>query len=264
MSLTWLLEPYIHDEVHAALRPLATRRGHRALLWKDEWLERWPSLEEGTVIFHGSLGTADKIAASSPWNPGAFCATSRFLCSAWYEAASEWLLHREYAFTTVDAFVAAPSKLFSRFGDPEALFVRPDSPLKPFSGRVISRDNVSLEALDHGFYYEDVDLPIVAAPVQNVGREWRYVVASGEVITGSGYSAATRSASTEEAKGRPWDFAAQVATSLPAPEAVFVLDICEVEDELRVIELNPFSGADLYGCELQAIVDLFERLSHRS
>ena len=40
-------------------------------------------------------------------------------------------------------------------GDPSRIFVRPDSPLKPFSGRVLDRDSISLAALDHGFYFDD-------------------------------------------------------------------------------------------------------------
>jgi hypothetical protein len=36
---------------------------------------------------------------------------------------------------------------------------------------------------------------------------------------------------------------------LPAPQEVYVLDICESGSELRLLELNPFSGADLYACD---------------
>ena len=41
------------------------------------------------------------------------------------------------------------------------MFVRPDSPLEPFAGRVLARDKISLAALDHGFYYDDAYLPVV-------------------------------------------------------------------------------------------------------
>ena len=39
-----------------------------------------------------------------------------------------------------------------------------------------------------------------------------------------------------------------------APEPVFVLDLCEHAGELRLLELNPFSGADLYDCDRARIV----------
>jgi hypothetical protein len=51
-----------------------------------------------------------------------------------------------------------------------------------------------------------------------------------------------------------WDFAAEIATELTPPQRVYVLDVCETEDGYRLLELNPFSGADLYGCDLDAVV----------
>ena len=39
-----------------------------------------------------------------------------------------------------------------------------------------------------------------------------------------------------------------------APEPVFVLDLAETPNGLRVVELNPFSGADLYACDPDAVV----------
>jgi hypothetical protein len=32
------------------------------------------------------------------------------------------------------------------------------------------------------------------------------------------------------------------------------MDICEADGELRLLELNPFSGADLYACRLDDVV----------
>ena len=70
-----------------------------------------------------------------------------------------------------------------------------DSPLKPFSGRVVKLQGLSLRQLDHGFYYDDSDLPIVVAPVRtNIAPlEWRLVVVQNQVVAGSGYTASTRS-----------------------------------------------------------------------
>jgi hypothetical protein len=34
----------------------------------------------------------------------------------------------------------------------------------------------------HGFYFDDVRLPVVVAPVQPVEREWRYVVVDRSVV----------------------------------------------------------------------------------
>ncbi|MBL4850047.1 MAG: hypothetical protein JKY65_31345 [Planctomycetes bacterium] len=51
-----------------------------------------------------------------------------------------------------------------------------------------------------------------------------------------------------------WEKAEAIAAGLPAPEAAFVLDLCEHEGAISLIELNPFSGADLYDCDRDRIV----------
>ncbi|MEM7385179.1 MAG: hypothetical protein AAF514_09570 [Verrucomicrobiota bacterium] len=81
--------------------------------------------------------------------------------------------------------MAKAEGIATKLGSPRSLFLRPDSPLKPFSGRVVEVKDISLEKLDHGFYYEDETLPVVAAPVRQVGNEWRFVVASQRVVAGS-------------------------------------------------------------------------------
>jgi hypothetical protein len=248
--MTWVLETDVFGESYG-LPAAAHAAGHRVVHWNDDWWQdsRWPELDQERVIFHGSLGNASRIAAELPWRPGAFCDTARFHCSAYYPSAARWLLNRKWAFTTVAQLVEAPAPTLESIGAVERFFVRPDSPLKPFSGRVVDRDKLSLEALDHGFYYDDQILPIVVAPVATVDREWRYVVVAGEVVAGSAYQADGRTALPDDPSGEPWRYAASVASILPAPQEVYVLDICESGSELRLLELNPFSGADLYACD---------------
>jgi hypothetical protein len=35
---------------------------------------------------------------------------------------------------------------------------------------------------------------------------------------------------------------------------VYVLDVCESEGRLHLLDLGPFSGADLYACDREAVV----------
>ena len=150
--------------------------------------------------------------------------------------------------------VESSAAVLAKRGVQGSVFVRPDSPLKPFSGRVLSADNITLPALDHGFYFEDEQLPVVIAPARAIGAEWRFVVVNGEVVTGSGHIAEGRRAGEDAADSPAWRLAAEIAREMPLPEPVVVLGICEVDGALRLLELNPFSGADLYDCDLTAVV----------
>lgn len=113
---------------------------------------------------------------------------------------------------------------------------------------------MSLAALDHGFYYDDPALPVVVAPVRSVGREWRYVVVDRLVVAGSAYASDGRSALPDDPGGSPWAFASDLARQIDPPEDVYVMDVCEADGQLWLLELNPFSGADLYACRCQDIV----------
>ncbi len=164
------------------------------------------------------------------------------------------LLHPKWAILPASELIQRGDELFDQIGDGQKLFVRPDSPLKPFSGRVVTKGKLTLAALDHGFYYDDPNLPVVAAPVQTVSREWRFVIVNRRVVAGSGYQADGRIATSNDALDNARQFAAEVVESLPPPDPVYVLDVCETSHGLRLIELNPFSGADLYGCDGPSIV----------
>nr|WP_315861463.1 ATP-grasp domain-containing protein [Stieleria tagensis] len=241
---------------HARLRAAINEAGHRIVESRDDWwLDEPPQFDKQTpVVFHGSLGNAAVIEVKADWTPGSFCPVNDFCCTAWYPRASKWLLHRDWRCVPANDLVANAADVASSIGCTDRVFVRPDSPLKPFSGRVLDVDSISLKALDHGFYYEDETLPVIVAPVANVGREWRFVIVDGQVITGSSYDAGTRSASSAGEDSNALDLAEEIASSMEPPSPVYVLDICEVDDKCRLLELNPFGGADLYDCDPQAIV----------
>lgn len=189
-----------------------------------------------------------------PWKPGAFCDEGAFRCSAWYPRARPWLLHERWAVVPLIELVEEPDRVMNEVGASGAVFVRPDSPLKPFSGRVVPREAIALRAFDHGFYFEDEALPVIVAPVRKVDREWRFVVVEGKIVAGSGYEAKRRSAVPGQPEGEPWLFASQIAEAFEAPQAVHVLDLCEADGRLHLLEVNPFSGADLYACDRRAVV----------
>ncbi len=253
--MTWVLEPEVFPNGDV-LCLAAIAAGHRVVDWSDRWWSGGgpPALPE-PVVFHGSLGNADRIAREGGWRPGAYCSTDRFRCSSWYPGAASWLVHERWELLPAARLVAEADAVLERFGGADAaVFVRPDSPLKPFSGRVLRRGQISLAALDHGFYHDDPEIAVVVAPVRALTAEWRYVVAGRAVIAGTGYAAVGRAATPADPGGRPWQFAARVAAAIEPPDPVYVLDVCEADGVLRLLELNPFSGADLYACDGPAIV----------
>ena len=254
--VTWVLESDVFPVSHEPLRNLIQGAGHPIVEWSDSWWDDGlpPRLTDSPVVFHGSLGNASKLAETADWIPGAFCRTEHFHCSQWYGVARDWLVHSDWEILPAIEFVRTAEAVGEKLGSSERLFVRPDSPLKPFSGRVVETESVTLASLDHGFYFDDELIPVVAAPIRTIDREWRFVVVRSEIIAGSAYEASTRSGLSPRTSEDARSFAADVARALPAPDDVYVLDVCETDGELRLLELNPFGGADLYNCDAAAVV----------
>jgi hypothetical protein len=253
-TITWIVEAEAFSEAYASFCDVITAQGCGLVHWKDEWWESqaFPNFSGSPTLFHGSLGNADRIARELPWWPGAFCATEAFHCSAWYEQAVGWLLPRKWVFTTVRELVANPVSIAGHLAIDGKVFIRPDSPLKPSSGRVRRLNGITLRDLDHGFYYEDEALPIVVSSLAPVEQEWRFIVGAGKIIAASGYEADSRTARNQE--GIPWNAAREIIATLEPPESVYVMDLCESDGEIRLVELNPFSGADLYACPPAKVV----------
>jgi hypothetical protein len=242
--MIWVIEPSAFPPRYETFAQALVDAGH-CVVRLAEGASELPALEATEpVLFHGSLGLA--AAAAKAWSPGAFCKTEAFHCSAWYPLAKKWLLHRDFRVLPASALCRMQFEIGEALGSSDALFIRPDSPLKPFAGRVLPVGSISLRALDFGFYFDDEELPVVAAPVRKVEREWRYLVVERRVVAGSAYSAEGREPLADDPSGEPWKSAQTIAAELPAPEAVYVLDLCTADGELRLLELNPFSGADLY------------------
>lgn len=254
-SPTWIIESQVMPTSHPILKRAVAELGQALVEWNDDWWAtgNLPRFDENAVLFHGSLENAARIKQELPWRPGAYCKTDAFRCSSWYPAAREWLVHERWRLLPASRFVSDADAVLNEF-ESQRVFVRPDSPLKPFAGRVLAREKISLAALDHGFYFDDPDLAVIVAPIRSIGREWRYVVVDQRVIAGSAYAADGRSALPDDPNGAPWQFAEKVARSIEPPEDVYVLDVCEADGALKLLELNPFSGADLYACNAKDVV----------
>ena len=263
----WVFESGVFptEQVQAFCKA-AVGLGHWAVPWRDEWREGLLSLPPPAhtpslpFIFRGSLGNAVWVRENLPWRPGAYCDVEAFRCTSYYPRAERWLL-------AGNKWRALPAQQFVDEALDQHLmhfFVRPDSPLKPFSGRLLTRDEVSWEAIDYGFYYDNRDLVVVVSEPRSITAEWRYVVVDQRVVAGSAYAAQGRAALPDSPEGAPWRFAQEVASALDPPEEVYVLDVCEADDRLHLLELNPFSGADLYACDPGAVVRAVSAVASRN
>jgi hypothetical protein len=255
--MLWLLEPDIFGAGHPLERAVLGG-GHNLVMHRSprSWLRS--SFVRGPVLFHGSLNEAQAIREVPGPTPGAFCDAQAFRFSSWLTFASSVMLNDRVVRSTVAEVITDPMRAANILGTANA-FIRPDSPFKEFSGRVIDL-SVGPVDLDVGFYYSDTTLPVVLAPVKSIEREWRLVMVGREPIAWSEY---------RHNEGVRWGrvpdevrtFATRAAMMLPIVDPVYVMDVCSSAGDLKLVELNPFSGADPYGCDPAVIVDAVSRVA---
>lgn len=92
----------------------------------------------------------------------------------------------------------------------------------------------------------------------SIDDEWRLIIVHQRPIAASSYKAKKRIELTEGCPLEVWEFAEKISQNLPPPDFIYALDICRCGYELRLLEINPFSGADLYACDREAIVEAVE------
>jgi hypothetical protein len=142
--------------------------------------------------------------------------------------------------------------LFSVFGRNDELFARPSGCHKLFTGRCIAMEAFSTALAPTR--YDPATLVVVAAP-RPISIEWRLVVIGHRVITGSQYA---KSGSRDIAPGCPVEvraFAERILAEVRwRPDPVFMMDVCESDCQLWLVELNGFSSSWLYQCDLPLVV----------
>jgi hypothetical protein len=148
-------------------------------------------------------------------------------------------------------------RLFAEFGRDGEVFARPTSTHKLFVGRLIAEDDFA-SALAPTRY--DLESQVVIAEPRDIGREWRLVVVRGEVVAGSRYAAGGVRDISPDCPAEVFAFADSLLGAVAwRPDDVFMLDACESQDGLRLVELNSFSCSWLYACDLPTVVECVSR-----
>jgi hypothetical protein len=215
------------------------------------------------VVFSGTWPLWRHIQLHRPdWIPGGWCSTENLDCCAYYPRFAGFLLNDRHVIMTGIEAIERREEIFERFSRDGRVFVRPTGCLKVFNGRCVNAADFAA-ALAPARY--DPATRIVVAEPKIIGREWRLVVAEHEPIAVSQYYEAGVTAIARGCPAAVWAFAEQVLAEVAwEPDEIFILDVCESAGALRVMELNGFSCAGLYECDLAKVVATASELADRA
>lgn len=265
MNVGWLIDADMfggyRDQLVAAIR----EQGHDAKLihapsppfrWDDvgcSYRETFP--EDSCVISHGDIELVTRIHHERRWTPGAFCTVENFFFSNYVCQYGQYLLNRDYIMLPFGEVGRQKDFLFDTVGHDDRIFVRPDSPLKLFTGQIASRSTFAADIEFMGFYEFPINSLVVVSSPKAITNEWRFVVANGKVVAGSQYKQGADLDYRADYDSKAFDLAASIAANDYEPDPAWVLDICKTSDgSYHLLEIGGFSFADLYACNMADVV----------
>lgn len=260
--MTWIIENEAFSGGDILLLALKSM-GKNVILWDDNF---WTTKEYMSFpkdsIFHGSLGNASRISKELNFISGSLCDEDGFSYFFLFENYNNYLLNKNVVFATISELMQ--NSEIARGLHSEKLFARPDSPLKEFSGRIIPAENLTPAHFDYGFYHENINLPIVLAPLKPIEKEWRFICINHQIITGCEYVADGRKGGrtiNSESREGAFVFAQKIADERKQKDFAYVIDVCSSDGKLYLVEMNPFSGADFYHCDAKKIIEALANIT---
>jgi hypothetical protein len=258
---TWLLESGVYGDEIEPLAAEIRRQGFdcRFVTYREIVKGSAPLPPGSCAITYGTYPTVRHAMLKRGWTPGGWCSPDKLDCEAYYPHFAAFLLNTRSEILTGVSAIREKDRLFRTFGEGGRVFARPTSVHKLFVGRLVAESDFEA-ALAPTRY--DPETKVVIAQPRELGREWRMIAAGDEVVAASRYAErGARSVAT----GCPDAVSAFARELLGAvkwrPDALFVLDVGETEDGLRLVELNSFSCSWVYACDPARVVEVASRLA---
>ena len=230
--------------------------------------------DDDCVIAYGSINLIRALMKETLWIPTAWFNPGNLRCSCYYAHWGDMLFQREYIMLPWAELPRHKRRLYDTLSCEhccmDEVFFRPDSNLKPFSGKKVSKEDFDhWYAQEQDCYSPDPESMVVAAAVQDIGREWRFVVCEGKVIAGSLYKDEGNSRCEPACPGTAsWQKAQEAASHQWQPDDMYVVDVAETRgrpalEHLKVLEIGSFNCAGLYACPLEPCVQAATELAER-
>lgn len=252
MKVNWLVDHIAFADAQRIYNEV-TRQGMRCetmASMPDEPEKDWIRLygPNDCVVSYGSLSSISLVKRTTSWVPGFYCNLKAFDCTSYYPYFGYNLINQHYLMMPYGDLKRRKEFIFEVLGV-DTVFIKPDSGGKKFTGKLFDFKTFDKEVDNLDFYYVDNGELCVVAPAQNIISEYRFVVVNGEIVAGSQYLPYREPVMT----GGAFELAKKMAP-LYKPDAAWTIDICETKLFTHVLEINSFSCAGLYECDIEKVV----------
>lgn len=259
MPATWLVQTnLINEDLSAAIKLSAEKLGHTYVGAKItpfmETMETGLYIEtpimtlKSPIIPYGSTTLIKMFDRSILQKDGFFFNQKNLKTSTWVAKLGERMLNHDAC--VIPLYAAAKLKTS------ETWFMKPDDDLKDFIGSIVDAagiENFYNDVAKGGFMFDET-IQVVLSKPKNMGWEWRLFMIKNEVITGSSYRLKGMLNQNKPVPERVIQFA-QESASIWRPDDVYVMDVCETDDGLKIVEFNCFNASGFYKCDVEKVVD---------
>lgn len=209
------------------------------------------------VISYGSIEFVSSVPLyQRNFIPSGYIQDINLKCSQYLiNLPKEHLLNENYIMMPYKEFVRNKNFVY-QFFNTNKLFVRPDSGFKTFAGTCIHIEDFDYEinSLNQLTSISDSTM-ILISQIKPIYKEYRCVIGNREVIASSLYKIKDEVIMEEGAPKNVLSLANIIAKNEWQPDLVYTCDIALLDNgECKVIELNSFSCAGLYACNLYDVV----------
>lgn len=251
--MRWIIERDVfnYEQYHRMCRH-ATSRG-----WGPEIIRIVPFLHEiegrvpvidGPAICYGSIGI-QKVAKKHDWNPGVF--SGDFSTSSYKKLGENFLNHDARVMKLSEvASVALATPAENQF------FCKPNNDDKAFAGQTFAAGQFNdwLDKMRSIGYLDENDFDVVVASDKSLAMEYRVVVVGGEVVDMCIYRQWQR-----VMPEHVWDddvyCLVKDCMALFNPADVYIVDVAQTMEGLKVIEYNTFNSAGWYVLNVATVMD---------
>ncbi len=258
--MQWLLQDF--DDTRALARVLdelgISYSWHKVVPFVGELIPEPDILDHRSVILFGSYVLWRYAERKDLW-PGVFKVDPFIHQAVWHP----------YLLNGTDALFLALQDIPNRLlDDNRQWFFRPVDDSKAEAGCVRSSSQI-IALAEKVLKLEKQDIPddslrhdtqLMLAKPMHIHKEWRVWVVAGDVVTYSLYKDGEQVEYRHEIDDDALAFAKKMAALNKDYSPAYVMDICRIDEGLRLLETNCINAAGFYAADLTMLVGAMESL----
>ena len=272
-KVNWVIDKYLFDEYEDNLKDVIINSGNNVFLYddvKDDTFKVFLNkkfINNDIVVFHGSLQHGQQIS-HLPMYPGVLLTLDNYECYKYYGYFGDYLLNSKYMMFGLNDILRNKERIFETLKT-EKLFIRPSNGFKSFAGQLLPKEGFDFElnVLMQSYGGLDTNTIVILAETQDIEEEYRFIVVDGEVVSGSLYLDKNNRDDFQPYYDRICDdekaieFANKMS-KLYQPDKAYTIDVCRLGNgEYKMIEINSFFCASMYGNDYKKVVETVNKLA---